>query len=50
MGDLSGHIGGQALALPFTGFTALPLAVIGLALSSIGWLVAKLRPRRRTQS
>jgi hypothetical protein len=47
---LSGHIGGQARALPFTGFTALPLAVIGLALSSIGWLVAKLRPRRRTQS
>jgi hypothetical protein len=47
---MSGHIGGQARALPFTGFTALPLAFIGLALSSVGWLIAKLRPRRRTQS
>jgi hypothetical protein len=47
---MSGQMGGQARALPFTGFTALPLALIGLALSSAGWLIAKLRPRRRAQS
>jgi hypothetical protein len=43
--EMSGHIGGHARALPLTGFATLPLVVIGLALSALGTLKAKLRSR-----
>ncbi len=38
-GQLSGNIGGQVRALPFTGFTALPFIVVGLVLSSAGFVM-----------
>jgi hypothetical protein len=43
---MSGHIGGQARALPLTGFATLPLVVIGLALSAFGTLRTKLGSRK----
>jgi hypothetical protein len=39
---MSGHV----KTLPFTGFATLPLAALGLALSGIGLLMAKVRPSR----
>jgi hypothetical protein len=42
---MSGHIGGQARALPFTGFGTLPLILIGIILSGFGWLIAIIRPK-----
>jgi hypothetical protein len=41
--DMSGHIGGQTRALPFTGFATGPLALIGLVLSAAGYVMTKLR-------
>ena len=43
---MSGQIGGQARALPLTGFATLPLVVIGLALSALGMLRTKLRSKK----
>jgi hypothetical protein len=43
---MSGQIGGQARALPLTGFATLPLVVIGLALSTFGLLRTKLRSKK----
>jgi hypothetical protein len=43
---MSGHMGGQARALPFTGFGTLPLIVIGIVLSGFGWLMTLFRPKR----
>ena len=40
---MSGNIGGQARALPFTGFTTLPLVIVGLTLSAFGVLMTKVR-------
>ena len=42
---MSGNIGGQARALPFTGFGTLPLIVIGIVLSGFGSLMACVRPK-----
>ena len=42
---MSGQIGGQVRALPFTGFMSLPLALLGLVLSGIGLLMTRIRPR-----
>jgi hypothetical protein len=41
---MSGHIGGQTRALPFTGLTSGPLVVVGLVLSGVGFLMTQLRP------
>jgi hypothetical protein len=42
---MSGHIGGQARALPFTGLGTLPLILIGIILSGFGWLMTMIRPK-----
>ena len=42
---MSGNIGGQARALPFTGFGTLPLILIGIILSGFGWLMTMIRPK-----
>ncbi len=39
---MSGQLGGQIRALPFTGFTALPFIIVGLALSTVGFVLRKL--------
>jgi hypothetical protein len=36
---MSGQVGGQVRALPFTGFATLPMLVLGAALSAIGVLM-----------
>lgn len=36
---MSGQLGGQVRALPFTGFTVLPFVLLGLALSCAGVLM-----------
>lgn len=38
------QVSGQGRALPFTGFAALPLLVIGAFISIVGALVALVRP------
>ncbi len=43
--DMSGQIGGQTRALPFTGFATGPLALIGLVLSAAGWTMTKFRKK-----
>ncbi|HJQ84666.1 MAG TPA: hypothetical protein VKA21_11345 [Candidatus Binatia bacterium] len=43
---MSGHIGGQTRALPFTGFATGPLALIGLVLSAAGWTMTKFRTKK----
>jgi len=40
---MSGQIGGQVKALPFTGFASGPLVIIGLVLSGVGFLMTRLR-------
>ena len=45
---MSGHIGGQVRALPFTGFASLPFVLIGLVLSGLGLLMTKIRPKAKT--
>lgn len=42
---MSGNIGGQARALPFTGFATLPIIAIGIILSCFGWLMTRIRPK-----
>ena len=44
---MSGQIGGQVRALPFTGFASGPLIIVGLVLSAVGFLMTRLRPGRR---
>jgi len=46
---MSGQIGGQVRALPFTGVATLPIAVVGLVVSAAGFLLARLRPTRRAR-
>lgn len=41
---MSGQVGAQGRALPFTGFMTLPLVIVGLALSAFGVLLTKVRP------
>jgi hypothetical protein len=43
---MSGNIGGNMKALPFTGFATLPLFVIGLCATGAGVLLTKLRARK----
>jgi hypothetical protein len=43
---MSGQVGGQVRALPFTGFAALPFLVVGLVISAVGALMTKLRPNK----
>ncbi|MFI5041897.1 MAG: hypothetical protein ACHQNA_08625 [Acidimicrobiales bacterium] len=43
---MSGQIGGQVKALPFTGFASGPLVIIGLVLSGVGFLMTRLRAGR----
>ena len=45
---MSGHIGGQVRALPFTGFASLPFVFIGLVLSGLGLLMTKIRPKAKS--
>ena len=40
---MSGHIGGQSRALPFTGLASVPLVIIGLILSGIGFVMTRLK-------
>jgi hypothetical protein len=42
---MSGNIGGQARALPFTGLATLPMIVIGIILSCFGWLMTRVGPK-----
>ena len=42
---MSGQVGGQVRALPFTGFAALPFLVVGLVISAVGAVMTKLRPK-----
>ena len=44
---MSGQLGGQNHALPFTGLTSLPLVIVGLALTGIGALLTLVRPNKR---
>jgi hypothetical protein len=39
---------GPGRALPFTGLGTLPLVVIGILLSGLGWLMTIIRPKRDT--
>ncbi len=43
---MSGHLAGQNHALPFTGLTSLPLVILGLALTGIGALMTRVRPKK----
>lgn len=45
---MSGQLGGQSRTLPFTGLATVPLAVIGLVLSGVGFLLTLVRPKRQT--
>jgi hypothetical protein len=44
---MSGQVGGQVRALPFTGFASLPMALVGLVLSAIGVLMTRTRGARK---
>ncbi len=46
---MSGQIAGQTRALPFTGLTALPFALLGVLLSAAGFLLTRLHPGRETR-
>ena len=39
------QVSGQGRALPFTGFAALPLLLVGAAISIAGALMALVRPK-----
>ena len=45
---MSGNLAGQSRALPFTGFGTLPLIVIGIVLSGLGWLMALIGPKHKS--
>lgn len=42
---MSGQLGGQTRTLPFTGLATVPLAVIGLVLTGVGFLLTLVRPK-----
>jgi len=44
---MSGHVGGQTRALPFTGLTSAPIALVGLVLTLVGALMTFVRPKQR---
>ena len=44
---MSGQLAGQSRTLPFTGLVTAPLAVIGLVLSIVGFLLTRVRPGHR---
>jgi hypothetical protein len=41
---MSGHIG--ARTLPFTGFATLPLVVVGLVLTGLGWVMTRVGSKK----
>jgi hypothetical protein len=43
---MSGQLGGNMKALPFTGFATLPLFVIGLGATGAGLVLTKFRARK----
>ena len=43
---MSGHIGGQTRALPFTGLASGPLVIVGLAISGMGFLMTLVRSKQ----
>jgi hypothetical protein len=45
---MSGAIGGQLRTLPFTGITALPFIIIGLALTILGFTLTQMSRLRKT--
>jgi hypothetical protein len=45
---MSGNLGGQTRALPFTGLGALPFIVVGIVLSCLGWLMTFVRPKQHS--
>jgi predicted phage tail protein len=44
------NVSGQGRALPFTGFAALPMFLIGAFLSIVGGVMALLGPKRKASS
>jgi len=44
--EMSGQLGGNMKALPFTGFATLPLFIIGLGATGAGLLLTKFRARQ----
>jgi hypothetical protein len=42
---MSGQVGGQIRALPFTGFATLPMLVLGAILSAVGVLMTLLKSK-----
>jgi hypothetical protein len=45
---MSGQVGGQVRALPFTGFASLPFLVVGLVITAVGAVMTRLRPKNST--
>jgi hypothetical protein len=45
---MSGQLG-HPRTLPFTGFAAMPVAVLGLVLSAVGFVLTRLRPSHSTE-
>ena len=43
---MSGHIGGHARSLPFTGLATLPLVIGGLLVGAVGFLMTRFKPKR----
>jgi hypothetical protein len=43
---MSGQLAGQPKALPFTGLATAPIALVGLVLTAVGFLLARVRPHR----
>ena len=43
---MSGQIGGQVRALPFTGLAVLPLLLIAAVVIGLGVLLTSVRPKR----
>lgn len=43
---MSGQLGGQNKALPFTGLASLPLVLVGLAITAAGALMTLVRPKK----
>lgn len=43
---MSGQISGQTRALPFTGLATLPLALVGLIVGLVGFVMTRVRPKK----
>jgi hypothetical protein len=43
---MSGNLGGQSKALPFTGLASLPLVLVGIAITAAGALMTLVRPKK----